>query len=933
MGSKDIKEKSNKKRKSTHSKGKSEKVKKTKGKKVFKIILVVFIVFFIICAGICAGIFFGLFGDDFKITKEDLIIENMNTVFKDRNGNVIANLSGEENRNIISKEEMPDYLPKAFVSIEDERFYKHHGVDIKRTLGATFQYIIHGGSSSYGGSTITQQLVKNLTEDKDDTGVAGMVRKVKEMSKAYQVERLISKDQILELYLNIIFLGDKAYGVEVASKYYFNKSCKDLDLAECAFLAGINHSPNAYKPFETDNQKMQEKIKNRTKTVLMKMKELGAITNDAEYNAAVEEVNNGLAFVKGDINTNATAYSYHTAAAIKQVKKDLMEKNKWNEEFADLQLRSKGYVIYSTEDTDIQAKMEEEFKKTDKYQISTKNTNGEKIKSQAAMVVIDHKTGQVLGNVGGLGTEVNAAGFNRSTQAYRQPGSTIKPIAVIAPGLENKVLTAGTVYADVPTNFGTKANPYEPKNDSNKFEGSMTMREAIERSQNIPEVKAMSEIGPLNSINFLREIGVSKLVTSSENKKHNDEAVQLALGGVTNGISPLEMAAAYAMIANDGEYIEPTFYTKVEDKNGNVVLEPQQERKRAMTEQNAYILQSILTAPVTGNNGTATYCAISGMDVAVQLALGGVTNGISPLEMAAAYAMIANDGEYIEPTFYTKVEDKNGNVVLEPQQERKRAMTEQNAYILQSILTAPVTGNNGTATYCAISGMDVAAKTGTTNDSKDRWLCGFTPYYTAATWYGYDENVEIKYRGRNPAGQIWDAVMTSINKDLESARFEKPSGIVTKKICKDTGLLASSKCSNTYNEIFVSGTEPKETCDGGRTTVTLCSESGKVATEYCTNTYSKTYTTIPEKEKNAKWKSDYNGYYGNAPTQKCTIHTKPVENNKPDTNTITNEVTPPPSTGNNVTGGDGKPTNPGDGSAGDGNSTTGGTNPPATTEE
>ena len=841
MGSKNIKEKSNKKRKSTHSKGKSEKVKNTKSKKVLKIILVVFILFFIICAGICAGIFFGLFGDDFKITKEDLIIEDMNTVFKDRNGNVIANLSGEENRSIISKEEMPDYLPKAFVSIEDERFYKHHGVDIKRTLGTTFQYVIHGGSSSYGGSTITQQLVKNLTEDKDDTGVAGMVRKIKEMSKAYQVERLISKDQILELYLNIIFLGDKAYGVEVASKYYFNKSCKDLDLAECAFLAGINHSPNAYKPFDTENQKMQDKIKNRTKTVLMKMKELGAITSDAEYNAAVEEVNNGLAFVKGDISTNAATYSYHTAAAIKQVKADLMEKNKWNEEFADLQLRSKGYVIYSTEDTDIQAKMEEEFKKTDKYQISSKNSNGEKIKSQAAMVVIDHKTGQVLGNVGGLGTEVNAAGFNRSTQAYRQPGSTIKPIAVIAPGLENKVLTAGTVYADVPTNFGTKANPYEPKNDSNKFEGSMTIREAIERSQNIPEVKAMSEIGPLNSINFLREIGVSKLVTASENKKHNDEAVQLALGGVTNGISPLEMAAAYAMIANDGEYIEPTFYTKVEDKNGNVVLEPQQERKQAMTEQNAYILQSILTAPVTGNNGTAT--------------------------------------------------------------------------------------------YCSISGMDVAAKTGTTNDSKDRWLCGFTPYYTAATWYGYDENIEIKYKGRNPAGQIWDAVMTSINKDLESARFEKPSGIVTKKICKDTGLLASSKCSNTYNEIFVSGTEPKETCDGGRTTVTLCSESGKVATEYCTNTYSKTYTTIPEKEKNAKWKSDYNGYYGNAPTQKCTIHTKPVENHKPDSNTITNEVTPPPSTGNTVTGGDEKPQKPGDGSTGEGNSTTGGTNPPATTEE
>ena len=351
MGRKNIKEKSSKKRNSTHSKGKSEKVKNPRNRKVLKIILIIIVLFMIICAGICAGIFFGLFGDDFKITKEDLIIENMNTVVLDKDGNEIANLSGEENRTIVSKEEMPEYLPKAFVSIEDERFYQHHGVDIKRTLGATFQYIINGGSSSYGGSTITQQLVKNLTADKDDTGVAGMIRKIKEMSKAYQVERLISKDQILELYLNIIFLGDKAYGVEVASKYYFNKSCKDLDLAECAFLAGINHSPNAYKPFETDNAEMQEKIKNRTKTVLMKMKELGAITSDEEYNAAVEEVNNGLAFSKGETTTNAANYSYHTAAAINQVKNDLMEKNNWNAEFADLQLRSKGYVIYSTEDT------------------------------------------------------------------------------------------------------------------------------------------------------------------------------------------------------------------------------------------------------------------------------------------------------------------------------------------------------------------------------------------------------------------------------------------------------------------------------------------------------------------------------------------------------------------------------------------------------
>ena len=225
----------------------------------------------------------------------------------------------------------------------------------------------------------------------------------------------------------------------------------------------------------------------------------------------------------------------------------------------------------------------------------------------------------------------------------------------------------------------------------------------------------------------------------------------------------------------------------------------------------------------------------------------------------------------------------------------------------------------------------------TTNESKDRWLCGFTPYYTAATWYGYDENKEINFSGRNPAGQIWDAIMTSINKDLESARFEEPSGIVTKKICRDTGLLASSKCSDTYNEIFVSSTEPTETCDGGRTTVTLCSESGNIATEYCPSTYTRTYTTIPEREKNAKWKSDYSGYYGNAPTQSCTIHTKPVEEPKPSTNTVDNTVTTPPSTGseNETSGGETNPPDSGGGSSGgtDNSISGGGTEPPATTTE
>lgn len=800
-----------------------------KMKKVLKVIIIIFILLCIVVAGIFAGLFFGLFGDDFKISKEDLELSKLSSFAKDKDGNIIATISGEENRQIITLADMPDYLPKAFVSIEDERFYKHHGVDWKRTIGATVQYIFNRGSSSYGGSTITQQLVKNLTNEKDDSGVAGMVRKVKEMAKARQIEKMISKDQILELYLNIIFLGDQAYGVEVASQYYFSKSAKDLSLAESAFLAGINHSPNAYNPFKTQETQekqdaVKEKINNRTKTVLGKMKELGYI-NDEEYNTASAEVENGLAFQQGSVATNEASYSYLTKAAIEQVKQDLMEQNDWSEAMADFNIRNKGYTIYTTQDTAIQTRMEEEFKKDDTYvrTARTANADGVKEKSQAAMVIIDHTNGQVVGEVGGLGSDSNASGLNRGTQSYRQTGSSMKPLAVIAPGLENNTLTAGTVYDDCPTKFGT----YEPKNDGGHYYRQITIRDAIETSQNIPELKAMSDLTPSKSIDFLQSIGFSKIHKASEKVYYGS-----------------------SLIADDN----------------------------------------------------------------LSLALGGLTIGATPLEMAAGYAMIANDGEYISPTFYTKVEDKDGNVILEAEQEKKQVMSAQNAYILKSILEEPVTGSSGTATYCRIAGMDVAAKTGTTNENKDRWLCGFTPYYAAATWYGYDTPTEVYFSGRNPAGRLWSAIMSDIHKSKEGKRFEQPSGIVQATICKDTGLLAGDTCTKTYTEIFVKGTEPKERCQG-RITVRVCKETGLLANEYCTDVEEKSYKQKPPKENTTKWQSDYGDEYGNPPTETCAVHTKPEE----PVNSVDNTVTGGNTTGNNI----------GDNTAG-GNTvdnTTGGDNP------
>lgn len=760
-----------------------------------RICVLIFLLLCVIGAGVVAGVFFGLFGDDFEISKEELTIGAANSVIVDSEGNTVTNLSGDEKRKIITLDDMSEYLPKAYISMEDERFYKHNGVDIKRTAGAIVHTLV--GNSSYGGSTITQQLVKNITKEDDRSGMAGIMRKVKEWAKAYQVERMISKDQILELYLNILYVGGEGnlHGVELGAEYYFNKSAKDLSLAECAYMAGINSSPSRYNPFD-ESKDNSELIKKQTKVALSKMKQLGYIKSDEEYENAVAEVDNGLNFQKGTITANS-AYSYHTEAVLDQVIKQVMEEKQWSQQMAENYVYSSGLTIYSTVNTNIQTEMETEYKNS-KYIVAgkTKNkTTGEKLNehSQSAMVVIDYKTGNVIGTVGGLGEKTESRGLNRATQSVRQTGSSMKPLAVIAPGLEEKVITAATVYDDAATDFG---GGYKPEN-YNGFKGLLNIRQFISTSQNIPALKIMRELTPEKSITYLNKMGLSNI------KADQDNDLSLALGGTRNGATPLEMAAAYATIANNGVYITPTFYSKVVDANGDTVMTPKQEQTRVFSEQNAYIAKTIIQEPVKAG---------------------------------------------------------------------------------------------GTATYCAISGIDVAAKTGTTDDNYDRWLCGFTPYYAAACWYGYDNNETVSYPySSNPAGSIWDAVMTAIHKGLANATFERPSGIVEQTVCKKTGGLASTGCTETYKEIFTQDNIPQK-CEG-HGSQTICSISNKIATQYCSQygpVKQNYYGAVIPKEQLGLW-TPINGKSssGVKMTETCTLHTKPKENEKEkkETTNTTNTTT------------------------------------------
>ncbi len=313
------------------------------------------------------------------------------------------------------------------------------------------------------------------------------------------------------------------------------------------------------------------------------------------------------------------------------------------------------------------------------------------------------------GCTGGLGKKTESRTFNRATQSVRQTGSAIKPIAVLAPAIDKKIITASTIFDDTEQDF---ENGYHPE-DYSKPLGKVTVRRAVESSQNIPFVEIMEQLKPKTSIKYLEKMGVTTLT---------------------------------------------------EKDNG------------------------------------------------LPLSLGGLEKGISPLQMAGAYSTIANDGIYIEPTFYTKLEKHNGKTLIKASQKKKRVFSKEVAYILKNLLTQPVLGQNGTATYCKISGVDVAAKTGTTDENYDRWLCGFTPYYTAVTWFGYDQNESVEFNQRNPAGLIWANVMSRIHTGLNSAKFEKPNTVFSSTICAETGKKARSGCQNTYTEYYLWLTTP-DLCD------------------------------------------------------------------------------------------------------------------------
>ena len=507
---------------------------------------------------------------------------------------VLRKLYGGANRTWVKYEDIPKNLIHACIAIEDKRFEDHQGVDWVTTLKACVKMFLGRGEA--GGSTITQQLIKNIT-GRDEVTVR---RKLVEIFSALELEKKYTKKQIMELYLNVIALGENCEGVESASQVYFGKSVSELDLAECAALIGITNNPSIYDPYIN-----ADKNKERQVIILDQMLEQKYITQEQHDTAVAEEL--VLHNASGEAPGDEDYYSYFEDQVINDVVRDLSEKTGYDQTIVRKMLMTGGYKIYSTLNPDVQAAVEEVYQNLDNI---PKTASSQQL--QSGIVIIDNKTGDVVAVAGGVGEKQGSLILNRATQSYLSPGSTIKPVSVYAPALELGLITPATVMDDTPYSF-TDARHW-PKNSDSIYRGLMNINEAVGLSINTIPVKLVAQMTPEYSFEFAKEkMGLSTLVSSYVNAAGDTfsdvDLAPLAMGGLTKGVTVKAMAQAYATFANEGVYREARTYTKVVDSDGKVVLDNTQQSHVAMKDMTAWYITYMLENTVESGTGTAAQIA------------------------------------------------------------------------------------------------------------------------------------------------------------------------------------------------------------------------------------------------------------------------------------------------------------------------------------
>jgi penicillin-binding protein 1A len=549
----------------------------------FRNIMLTILAILFVGFGAGLGLFFSYIKDAPAFDPNKLKPSETSFVY-DKDGKEIAELHGEQNRIPVSIDKVPDSLKNAFIAIEDQYFYQHKGINVRSILGALWADIMHG-SYHRGASTITQQLVKNAFLSPEKTPK----RKAQEAWLAIQLERHYTKNKILEFYLNQIYFGHSAYGVESAAEIYFGKSVDQLDLAESAMLAGIPKSPSIYSPYLNF-----DKAKERQEIVLNAMVERNFITREQAEMAKKEKIKLvGLKNAKADYKA-----PFFTDYVIQELAAQLQKEFGITEDEAYNKIYNEGLKIYTTVDMKIQEAAEKALSDPKNYPYSKEDKNGVP-QPQAAAVVIDPHTGYIKAMVGGREHQ-QKLGFNRASQAFRQPGSAFKPIAVYTAAIDMGY-TAATVIDDSPVSYPSgSGKAWTPENYTNDYKGLTTIRTAITNSVNVVAVKVLKNIGIDRGIEYAQKLGIKDLVLSG---RKNDRQLTIALGGLTKGVTPLELASAYGTLANQGVHIEPVAILKVIDKNGRTLIENKPDQWSAVSKQVAFIVTDMLRSVVIEGTG------------------------------------------------------------------------------------------------------------------------------------------------------------------------------------------------------------------------------------------------------------------------------------------------------------------------------------------
>ena len=766
-----------------------------------------------LCAGV--GLFMGVVDTAPDISNVDVAPAGYSTTVYDNQGNQITKLIAENsNRVYVKLDKIPLDMQHAFVAIEDERFYTHNGIDIKGIMRAGVKAL--SGNLHQGASTITQQLLKNnvFTSWTEESSIIDKFkRKFQEQYCAVQLEKQMTKDEILENYLNTINLGQGTLGVQAASQRYFGKNVSDLNISESAVIACITQNPSKWNPISHPDNNAK-----RREEVLTKMRDQGYITDAQFTEAMADDVYSRIQVVNEKVEKR-TIYTYFVDELTEQVLKDLQENLGYSDTQAYNALYSGGLSIFTTQDPDIQKVCDEEFANEENYPPKTryylkyeasyidsdneavnystqyfeqhfKDKRGKKFncifdteeeaqeaidefkadveaekpgmtfvtesisltpQPQASVTIIDQATGEVKAVVGGRGAKKASLTLNRATDTRRQPGSCFKVLAAYAPALDAGGKSLASTQVDEPYSY---ANGRPVKNWYSGYKGICTYRYGIEQSLNIVAVKTITEITPQLGFDYLLNFGFTTLV----------------------------------------------------------------DRR---TERDGSISSDITQA----------------------LALGGLTDGITNLEMCAAFATIANGGEYIKPMFYTKILDHDGNVLIDNVPKTRRVLKPTTAFLLTSAMEDVV--KKGTGARVNFGNMAIAGKTGTTTSNVDVWFSGYTPYYTCVAWSGYDNNVHMNGSGEtNTAKILWKAIMGRLHEGKEYRSFTEPEGITTATVCKRTGGLATDICradGSAITEYFAEGTVPKEPCTNHYgdmfDTGLVCAMTGQKATATCPYAY------------------------------------------------------------------------------------------------